>query len=498
MDIHIDDQGVRSRMKTLKAIVTNKRCSSSSSRREEGSRENNNETNIIVNGGHGTKTTINPDVIKAGLANSLVKHPRFSSLQVPSKGVEMKWVRTEVNLENHVIVPDLDANMDSPDKFVEDYISNITKNPIDMSKPLWELHLLNLKTAEAEAVGVLRAHHSLGDGTSLMSLLLACTRKTADPNALPTVPVMTKRSVCSKSSNRFWQIFVAIWTVFQLVRNTIVDILMFIATSIFLKDTETPLKGAPGVEFTTKRFVHRIVSLDDIKLVKNAMNMTINDVVLGVTAAGLSRYLNRRYGEGKKDEEATEEKNNLPKDIRLRSNILVNIRPSKGIQASAKMMEKHKIDANWGNLLGYVLLPFTIALRNNPLDYVREAKATIDRKKNSYEALYTFLISEPILKFFGIKAAAALTHNIITHTTMSFSNLIGPQEEISFYGHPIAYLAPSTYGLPHAFIINYQSYVNKMIIVLAVDQDAVPDPHQLCDDLEESLKLIKDAVVAKC
>ena len=36
-----------------------------------------------------------------------------------------------------------------------------------------------------------------------------------------------------------------------------------------------------------------------------------------------------------------------------------------------------------------------------------------------------------------------------------------------------------------------------MTIALAVDPNAIPDPHQLCDDLEESLKLIHDAIVKK-
>ena len=76
-------------------------------------------------------------------------------------------------------------------------------------------------------------------------------------------------------------------------------------------------------------------------------------------------------------------------------------------QALADMMEKGT-EAKWGNWIGYVLLPFTIALRDDPLDYVREAKAIIDRKKRSLEAIYTFSISELFLKLFGIKVGPIL------------------------------------------------------------------------------------------
>lgn len=71
-------------------------------------------------------------------------------------------------------------------------------------------------------------------------------------------------------------------------------------------------------------------------------------------------------------------------------------------QAFADMMEKDT-EAKYGNWIGYVLLPITIGIRDDPLDYVREAKATIDRKKHSLEAIFTFSIAEIVLKLFGSK-----------------------------------------------------------------------------------------------
>lgn len=46
-----------------------------------------------------------------------------------------------------------------------------------------------------------------------------------------------------------------------------------------------------------------------------------------------------------------------------------------------------------------------------------------------------------------------------------------------------------------ALTIHFQSYVNKMTIILAVDPNVIPDPQRLFDDFEESLKLIREAVV---
>ncbi|KAJ0086676.1 hypothetical protein Patl1_07743 [Pistacia atlantica] len=451
------------------------------------------DSNVYIIAMIGLKTKINAEVVKANLVHTLLKHSRFSSLQVVDEmnSGRLIWVPTEVNLDNHVIVPKLDPDdIDSPDKFVEDYISNLSKNKIKMSMPMWDLHLLNVKTSEAESVSVLRVHHSLGDGTSLMSLFLACTRKVSTPTEPPTIP-MVKKVNSGKSSRGLKGKFIKLWLDMWLLWNTLVDVMMFLATALMLiKDTKTPLKGPLGFGSSPRRFVHRSVSLDDIKLIKNSTRTTINDVMLGVTQAGLSRYLNRKYGESNKiDKGSSERSNNLPTSIRLRATFFMNLRPIPGIQELADMMKKGT-KAKWGNQIGYLIYPFTIALRDNPLDYLREAKAAMDRKKASLEASFSFFLAKYFLKFGGLKMAS-----FPSQTTLWFSNVAGPQEEISLFGHPVAYIAPSCFGQPNGLMIHVVSYANKMTFVLSVDDDIIPDPHQLCDDLEVSLNRIKTAVI---
>ncbi|GJW67403.1 integrase, catalytic region, zinc finger, CCHC-type containing protein [Tanacetum coccineum] len=126
-----------------------------------------------------------------------------------------------------------------------------------ISKPLWDVHIVSTKTSDAQSTCVFRFHHSISDGTSLINLLLASSRKASDPKALPTLhgkkvsgPHIRATIVRSQ--------FIVLW-------NSLVAVVMFILTGF--------------------------VSLDDIKMVKNAMDVTVNDVL----EAGLYRYLNRRY-----------------------------------------------------------------------------------------------------------------------------------------------------------------------------------------------------------
>lgn len=181
-------------------------------------------------------------------------------------------MRTKVNLENHIVIPDINPDMESPDEFVEDYISEMTQSSMDISIPLWELHFLNVKTSNATAVGVFKIHHSIGDGMSLMSLILACTRKTSDPTALPSTPKAKHSAKEYGNMTGFWRIMFKVWWGMVLVWNTLVHMTLFVSTILFLKDSDTPIKGKPGVQFSRKRVVFKTLSLDDLKLVKNATN----------------------------------------------------------------------------------------------------------------------------------------------------------------------------------------------------------------------------------
>jgi hypothetical protein len=65
-------------------------------------------------------------------------------------------------------------------------------------------------------------------------------------------------------------------------------------------------------------------------------------------------------------------------------------------QALTEMMNSRKSNkAKWGNLIGYILLPFHIAMHDDPLEYIRQGKRTVDRKKASLESAFHVLEWEP-------------------------------------------------------------------------------------------------------
>ncbi|KAI5069178.1 hypothetical protein GOP47_0015479 [Adiantum capillus-veneris] len=451
----------------------------------------------------GSKVPINVDALKSGLRETIIKHKRFSSIIRKSDKGELIWVPTSVNLDEHIITAGGDT---SSATFVEDYVAQLAQAPpLNASRPLFEFHVLRAKLGDAVENTVLRVHHALGDGTSLMSLLLSCTRKAADPNLLPTLPTQVYRSETKSST---WKAFgLLVWRFLLILWYTFLDVCSFIATSLWLEDSQTPLKGSLGVEKLPRRLAYWTVSMDDIRIVKRAIHGTVNDVVFGMVAAGLSRYLQQKYNENLGSGDVATKKllgskrmvKNQQKfkerlaHLRVRACILVNTRPSPGLQELEKMM-KGGSQARWGNEMGYVILPVPLAAVENPLEYVFKSKSILDKKKQSLGAPLSYKGATMLMNIIGSEMPTRLTLNCGAHTTLAFSNVSGPLEEVEFFGHRITHIIPTVVGQPQALCVHVQSYMGKATIVVTSAKDVIPDPERLCEHIVCALHEMKESL----
>ncbi|KAM0894252.1 hypothetical protein ACQ4PT_024587 [Festuca glaucescens] len=466
---------------------------------------------IVVTIGLGSPLDL--PVFTAHMTSGLPRYSRFQSIQVTEDG-KPRWARVKVKVEDHIVVPTLDpvAVAANPDQSVEDYVASLFTLPMDRSRPLWEFHFLDFPSSEATSTAVIRVHHSLGDGMSLMTLLMSSASSAADPTRLPAMPKQPERTgaIYAPQRPRFSGImpflawvcsyFVLAWNtmranvVSRIIRKKAIagyspaiagyfKLCAFIATIMFLRDPHTLFKRSDDTVFNPpRRFVHRSLSLDDVKFIKNAINCTVNDVLVGVTSAALSRYYFRKSGNSNSDK------------ILLRSVLPVNLRSTPSLQTNVNMIESGKSDdVAWGNQLGYIILPFHLAMHDDPLAYIRKAKKTLDRKKSSLEVVFTCKMSELFLKMFGVKAGAFIFRRMFANTTISFTSMIGPAEQTNWCGHPVVFIAPSVYGVPQALIMHYQSYGSTIKVILSVDKEIFPDYSQLLDDFADSFRCIKDA-----
>jgi len=220
----------------------------------------------------GLAAPLNLPVFRAGLEAQLARHPYFRSIQVTGKDGAPRWVTTPVNLDDHIVVPRLAGD---PDPAVEDYLASLSTLPMDHTRPPWEFHFLDVRTAEAAATVALRMHHALADGMALITLLISSARSAADPARPASAPPPPARRTGAIYAPPRAALLVRVWSYLLLAWHTLVDVAAFVATFLFLSDPNTLFKRSAadhGEPRRRMRFVHRSFSLDDVKFIKNAMN----------------------------------------------------------------------------------------------------------------------------------------------------------------------------------------------------------------------------------
>ncbi|KAI3873886.1 hypothetical protein MKW98_001535 [Papaver atlanticum] len=431
------------------------------------------EGNKVINFALNLKNSISLESVKAEFKNSiLIQHPSFQSVLVRNTNTgEEYWKRGDVNLDKHIfLIQDIGhgdgstTSILSNDEIVNGYLADLSvSSPLSIDKPLWELHVLKDQNCL-----VLRVNHAIGDGVSVMSLFLTMFRKFDQPDQLPSIPKHNNRSSGQDMV-------------------TIVYVMGFLLRCLYLKDAKSTISGGHGVELWSRKLATARFKLDDMKSVKNAVrNATINDVLFGVVTSGLSRYLD--YHRASNSE-----------GLQISGMAMVNLREQRGLQDMANLVKSSPVTASWwGNKFGYILLPIYPHknVGNNPLRYVVNAKEMLDKKKLSLEAHIVYAITKSAMSLLGPKVTYLVTNRVMCHTSFTITNVVGPQEEVTFGGNPVTSLRATSSSSPHALTMHMISYAGKAEMNILVAKDTIPDPQFLAKCFEDSLLELKEASTA--
>lgn len=187
-------------------------------------------------------------------------------------------MKTEVNVDDHVIVPEFPPGQIEYDELVHDYICNIHLNPLPKNRPLWEFHVLNYNTSKARATLIVNMHHSLGDGISLMSLLLSCLTRADDPNLPLTFPSSkspphraTPPCYSWLSTKFIYYMVHRLFVLLLLLWYTLSDFIRSMLRMMWMNDSKLPIRGPPGVEMLPKVMSHVTFPMQDIRKIKNSI-----------------------------------------------------------------------------------------------------------------------------------------------------------------------------------------------------------------------------------
>jgi len=188
------------------------------------------------------------------------------------------------------------------DRETADVVAEILSRPLDRTRPLWEMWVVEGRADGLLAI-VSKMHHSSIDGITGANMMAELFD--LEPDAPPRQVVPDSWEPERKPS----EVELLGRAVYDVVSRPVGVAKLLPGTLLGLaKILNRRTRGAPGMPapFTAPRTSfnatltpHRIVSyvnvsLDDVKKVKNAFGVKVNDVVIAITSGALRRYLDAR------------------------------------------------------------------------------------------------------------------------------------------------------------------------------------------------------------
>jgi WS/DGAT/MGAT family acyltransferase len=178
---------------------------------------------------------------------------------------------------------------------------------LDRDRPLWEVWVVEGLEDNRFAL-VMKTHHCIADGISGVDLLtvllgLAPEDDIDDATEWYPRPAPAPRELLANEWRRRLRLPFELPALFRSalrapaqVRETVAEgaaaVWKFVGTTGLRLPSETPLNRPIGPH---RRLDWFSVDLDDVKLVKNRLGGTVNDVVLAIVAGGLRRFLRHRH-----------------------------------------------------------------------------------------------------------------------------------------------------------------------------------------------------------
>ncbi|HUI24511.1 MAG TPA: wax ester/triacylglycerol synthase family O-acyltransferase [Candidatus Kryptonia bacterium] len=345
--------------------------------------------------------------------------------------------------------------------------------PLDRSKPLWEMHLIEGYQQHGCAV-LAKTHHCMIDGASgveLISILMDATPQPinlappAQPPLRPALPNPLLHIANGVIDTVRTQLEIGRHVVgllaqparaFNEARQT-VDAIGTMTRTLLAGAPPTPFNGAISAK---RSLAWAPFSLHEVKAIKNRLGGTVNDVVLAVISGGLRHFL-RDHGV---KVDRTELKAMVPVNVRAEHEHL-----------------------KLGNRVSMLVAPLVIGI-TDPVERLRQVSAAMEQLKGGGQAgqmervvaltdLLPPLLQRPLAR---LQASVQPVNTICT-------NVPGPRETRYLNGEPVKLmvpLVPLAVGIGLGFAI--MSYADQLTIGINADAERVPDAWHLAKALQRS------------
>ncbi len=428
---------------------------------------------------HKPGLTIAP--LRQRLSERLLKYRRFTQ-RAEQDATGASWVDDlSFDIARHVIVEKLPKHAKGREQAaLQERVAELTMQPLDPRNPLWQFHLV--EDYQGGSAMILRIHHCIADGIALISVTMSLMDGgLAPPERAPgkvhrdglegaedwindsVLKPLTEAAVMAldvagsgavKSLGLLNDPHKGVSGSVEMAKLAYHVVTDLAALALMPDDSKTRLKGQPG---TQKRVAWcEPIPLDQVKAVGQALNCSINDVLMSCVAGALGEYL-----QAKGDSVSGQE---------IRAMVPVNLRP---------LDQAYKLGNRFG--LAPVVLPIGI---DNPIERVYEVRRRMAQLKGSMQPLLAF----GLLAVAGLlikPAQDAMLGLFSKKTTAVMTNVPGPARKLTLCG---CTLEQSLFWVPQSgsvgLGVSILSYGGGVQFGVITDTTLCPDPQAIIDAFE--------------
>ncbi|MGE0215112.1 WS/DGAT/MGAT family O-acyltransferase [Mycolicibacterium sp.] len=398
---------------------------------------------------------------------------RYELIDIPFKFHHPMWrENAEVDLDYHVRAYRADAP--GGRRQLDEAVGRLASTPLDRNRPLWEMYLIE-GLAEGRIAVLGKIHHALADGVASANLL-------ARGMDLQQGPQLDRDSYATDPAPTRGELVRTAFTDHLRQIGKLPSVMRYTAQGV-RRVRRSPHKLRPELTrpFTppptfmnhmidgTRRFATATLSLDEVKQTGKHLGVTINDMVLAISAGALRELLLRYDG--------------------------VADHP---LLASVPVSFDFSPDRISGNYFTGVLVALPVHIAD-PLERVRAAHDAAVVGKESNELIGPELVSRWSAYFPPAPAEAMfrwLSNKDGQNKVMNLpiSNVPGPRERARVGGALVTEIysvGPLTAG--SGLNITVWSYVDQLNISVLADGKTLGDPHELTDAMAAAFVAIRAA-----
>lgn len=397
-----------------------------------------------------------PDVenLKKTIVDEMMKYDRFNSVPLHFPDGTSVWSKVDnVDVDEHITQHTVQSEEEALQK-VEGLFSESLKE----GSPLWQFHIFN-NTGNGLSMMCLRIHHSIGDGIALYQVFSNFFRD-VNGEPLPPLPMFARKNrVVKFSLGLVGKILTAVGQLLTLAGSK------FDSPILFTDPNKE--KGATGGKRKILTFPHQ--SLQRIKDIKDKAKVTVNDVMMSVTAGAIRRYCIDR------------------KDPAFISGEKLQMRALLPIAFPRKpAADPYKGDTgSLRNLFTFLSTGMAIN-EKDPIARIKATAKETDALKKSPFAMVSLKFNSflgPKLPFF--LARQTLLDTFSRHSVV-FSNVPGPTQPILFGNALVDHFQmvfPNQ--ITQAGILSYNG---RVAMCLTLDESYITNPQKVADYFVEELE----------